>query len=139
MKQKLKSILLIDDDSATNFINAHLLKMLGCAENIIIKENGKEAIEYLKAAKEMGEKPDLIFLDINMPCMNGWEFLEAYKKLERNIASTVTIIMLTTSPLLEDQLRATTMPEIAEFRNKPLNSEMLQSVLTKHFPALMCA
>lgn len=71
--------------------------------------------------------------------MNGWEFLEAYKKLERNIASTVTIIMLTTSPLLEDQLRATTMPEIAEFRNKPLNSEMLQSVLTKHFPALMCA
>jgi CheY-like chemotaxis protein len=135
MKQKLKSILLIDDDTATNFINAHLLRMLGCAETIVIKENGREAIEYLK---ETGLQPDLIFLDINMPCMNGWEFLEAYRLLDPALAEHVTIIMLTTSPQLEDQIKAADTPEIAEFRNKPLNKEMLQSVLDRHFPALRC-
>lgn len=139
MKQKLKSILLIDDDSATNFINAHLLRMLGCAENITIRENGKEAIDYLREAQAEGLHPDLIFLDINMPCMNGWEFLDAYKQMEQHIAEHTIIIMLTTSPMLEDQLRATAIPEIAEFRNKPLNREMLEGVLYRHFPSLLCA
>jgi CheY-like chemotaxis protein len=139
MKQKLKTILLIDDDSATNFINAHLLKMLGYAENIVIRENGREALDYLREESEAGNKPDLIFLDINMPCMNGWEFLEEYKKLDHKTADSVIIVMLTTSPLLDDQLKATAMAEIAEFRNKPLNKAMLQSVLKKHFPALVDA
>jgi CheY-like chemotaxis protein len=139
MKQKLKTILLIDDDSATNFINAHLLKMLGYAENIVVRENGREALDYLREESEEGNKPDLIFLDINMPCMNGWEFLEEYKKLDHKTADSVIIVMLTTSPLLDDQLKATAMAEIAEFRNKPLNKAMLQSVLKKHFPALVDA
>jgi CheY-like chemotaxis protein len=139
MKQKLKTILLIDDDSATNFINAHLLKKLGYAENIVVRENGREALDYLQEESEAGNRPDLIFLDINMPCMNGWEFLEEYRKLDHQAPDSVIIVMLTTSPLLDDQLKANAMAEIAEFRNKPLNKAMLQSVLKRHFPALVDA
>lgn len=136
MKQKLGSILLIDDDAATNFINSHLLKKIDCAEDITVKENGQEAIEYLKEAYGAGKTTDLIFLDINMPRMNGWEFLEAYQHIQHPAGQRTVIVMLTTSPLLEDQLKATSIDVVAEFRNKPLNREMLQGVLQRHFPTL---
>ena len=138
MKQKLGSILLIDDDAATNFINAHLLKKIDCAEDITVRENGQEAIDYLKQAYETGKSTDLIFPDINMPRMNGWEFLEAYGNILHPKGERTVIVMLTTSPLLEDQLKANGIEAVAEFRNKPLNREMLQGVLQRHFPLLAC-
>ena len=77
MKQKLNSILLIDDDIATNFIHTRLIKKTLVVDTIITKLNGEEAMEYLTTKKD-GEypQPELIFLDINMPVMNGWEFIE---------------------------------------------------------------
>lgn len=136
MKQKLGSVLLIDDDAATNFINSHLLKKLDCAEDITIRENGQEAIEYLKESYDAGKTTDLIFLDINMPRMNGWEFLEAYRHIRHPEGQRTVIVMLTTSPLLEDQLKATAIAFVAEFRNKPLNKDMIRGILQRHFPAV---
>ena len=107
MKQKLNCILLIDDDKPTNFINEVVIKQLDCAEKIVVVQNGSEALDYLKS-KDDGEhpQPDLIFLDINMPAMNGWEFLEKYTELDKKQHGKVVVIMLTTSLNQDDEKKA---------------------------------
>ena len=85
MKKKLHCIMLIDDDPATNFYHRIILRDGGWAQKIVEVKNGEEALQYLQTPFGIDNpRPSLIFLDINMPRMNGWEFLEAYKKLITN-------------------------------------------------------
>jgi CheY-like chemotaxis protein len=137
MKQKLKCILVIDDDEPTNFFTRMIIDEANCTNYIKIAESGQEALDYLaKCASQDGNSefpcPDLILLDINMPAMNGWEFLEEYKKVN-NKKNRVMTVMLTTSLFPEDKARASEMPEISGFENKPLTGEKLDSILKKHF------
>ena len=134
MKQKLNCILLIDDDKPTNFINEVVIKQLDCAEKIVVVQNGSEALDYLKS-KDDGEhpQPDLIFLDINMPAMNGWEFLEKYTELDKKQHGKVVVIMLTTSLNQDDEKKASVIPYINGFKSKPLTPEIMQEVLEEYF------
>ena len=134
MTPKLKSILLVDDDEATNFIHKMVIKQLNCTENIVVKENGIEAIKYLTSSID-GEhpQPDLIFLDINMPAMDGWEFLEEYDKLEVIQQAKTVIVMLSTSLNPADRDTANAIPLISGFISKPLTTEKLAQVHTKYF------
>lgn len=140
MKKKLNCILLIDDDEPTNYISSSLIEEASCTEHIQIVQSGQAALDYLINSEQFACKnklfpcPDLIFLDINMPAMNGWEFLEKYSKLERQIGEII-IVMLTTSLNPDDELRAKEMSFISGFENKPLTPEKLNSILTKHFPS----
>jgi CheY-like chemotaxis protein len=137
MKQKLNCVLVIDDDEPTNFFTRMILEESGCAEHIMIIQSGQEALDYLAKSEDAGcdanlyPNPDLIFLDINMPAMDGWEFLEEYKKL--NADSRIIIVMLTTSLFPEDKVRAGQMPEISGFEHKPLTAEKLADVVEKYF------
>ena len=81
--EKLNCVLLIDDDESTNFLHEIIINQSKITKQVIAHQSGSSALEYLQS-KMNGEypQPDLIFLDINMPGMNGWEFLEEYKKLE---------------------------------------------------------
>ncbi|MBU1719687.1 MAG: response regulator [Bacteroidetes bacterium] len=101
MERKLKCILLVEDDHATNFLHKMILQKAGVAENILVALNGKEALTIIRDAGNQTDgnslKPDLIFLDINMPIMNGWEFIEEYKKLADELKNNTTIIMLSAS------------------------------------------
>lgn len=139
MKHKLNCILVIDDDEATNFFTRIILEEAECAQYIKMAESGKEALAYLLASYKTGcnenyyPSPDLILLDINMPAMDGWEFLEEYKKLEKGIQAKVMTVMLTTSLFPEDRERAESMPEISGFENKPITVEKLEKILHKHF------
>lgn len=136
MKYQLNCILVIDDDEATNYFTQMILEDSGCTRHIKIVEGGREALEYLAISetgkdKELYPEPDLILLDINMPAMNGWEFLEEYNK--KVITGKTIVVMLTTSLFQEDKLKAGQMPEIAGFEHKPLTAEKLSAVLEKHF------
>lgn len=133
MKQKLNSILLIDDDKATNFIHTHLIKKTLVVDTIISKLNGEEAIAYLTTKKD-GEypQPELIFLDSNMPVMNGWEFIEEYKKSNFPEKSAL-IIMLTTSLNPVERERAEKIEIISDFVTKPLTVEYLQDIVKSYF------
>lgn len=139
MNQKLNCILVIDDDEPTNFFTRMILEESGCAEHIITVQSGQEALEYL-IKSEKGENgsacpsPDLIFLDINMPAMSGWEFLELYKGM--NILNKIIVVMLTTSLFPEDKAKAETTPEISGFENKPLTEEKILGIVGKYFESV---
>lgn len=131
MKKKLKSILLIDDDEPTNFFSSLLLEDADCAENIQIAESGQRALKLLNS--DVNPSPDLIFLDINMPAMDGWEFLERYKQLPIEHQGKIVIIMLTTSLNPDDREKASKIKEISGFETKPLTPELIDKVLSKYF------
>jgi CheY-like chemotaxis protein len=139
MNNKLNCILLIDDDEPTNFLNKMTLEQAGCARHIQVAQGGQEALDYLASCQPNGStfdthpRPDLIFLDINMPAMDGWEFLQRYQQLPSEQKADIVLIMLTTSLNPDDEIKTHSIPEIAGFENKPLKRSQLEDILKKYF------
>lgn len=148
----INCILLIDDNPADNKFHEIRIRKADVCNHIHVATSGQEALEYIKKAGEQNQpestttdpagiadlqvgfpKADLIFLDINMPGMNGFEFLEEYKKLDEKLKSKVVIVMLTNSLNPDDQKRALATKEVAEFQNKPLSVKTLQDIIMKYF------
>jgi CheY-like chemotaxis protein len=140
MKKKLNCILLIDDDEPTNFISEMLIEEADCAEHIQIAQTGQTALNYLtnsdrfESERKDFPSPNLIFLDINMPAMNGWEFLDKYRDLEQMHKGEIVIVMLTTSIHPDDNVKANESGQISGFETKPLTAEKLDAILRKYFP-----
>lgn len=135
LKKKLSCILLVDDDEATNYIHTMIITQADCANTVKSVMSGFEALEYLNA-EEDGEypQPEFIFLDINMPGMSGWEFLEEYDKLPEEKRGDIVIVMLTTSLNPDDAEKAKNIQIIRGFQNKPLSVEMMHGLMKEHFP-----
>jgi len=131
MKKKLNCILLVDDNSEDNLFHQIILKNMNIVNRIDIVINGLEALVYLK--KENQIPPELIFLDINMPKMNGWEFLEQYKHLDAKQKARVVIMILTTSANPDDIKKAKEIEEVTGFETKPLTEEIMKEILNQHF------
>jgi CheY-like chemotaxis protein len=133
--KKLNKVLLIDDDPATNFIHRRVIDKYGFAEMIVEKLNGKEAIDYLTTEENSCyPQPELIFLDVNMPLMDGWEFIDAYENLPETQQAGPVIVMLTTSLNPADKERAESSQIIRGFQNKLLTVDALDSILAEHYP-----
>ncbi|MEQ9504422.1 MAG: response regulator [Deltaproteobacteria bacterium] len=132
---KLREVLLVDDLPADNFLNKLLLQRLDCAEKITMTLNGREALDYLTTPVD-GVLPDveMIILDINMPIMDGWEFLEAYEKLPPEQRADAVLMMLTTSMNPDDEARARDQRTIDRFAVKPLTEETFRRLLEEQFP-----
>lgn len=129
-------VLLVDDDSATNFLNRRLFKKNGLAETIQIARNGVEAMEYLTRAHQGDEAcpvPDLVLLDINMPLVNGWEFLERYESLPEDFKKSISIFMLTTSLREDDVEQSKKWQVVKGFIQKPLTQQAVFESLEKNF------
>ncbi len=134
MNKKIDLILLIDDDPHDNFFHQKVIEEAGVSLDVQVAKNGLEAIKFLKSCTDQGfGRPDLIFLDINMPKMNGWEFIEEYEGLEKEQQAKIVIVMLTTSLNPEEQERAETNAMVDEFRSKPLTVAMLHEIAATHF------
>jgi CheY-like chemotaxis protein len=136
---KINCIMLVDDDEPTNFIHNLVITRADCARHVRIFDYAETAMDYLHHCLDSNEKdtyyqkPDLIFLDINMPRTNAWEFIDEYRKQPGYQTKDTVVIMLTTSLNPDDQLKAEGMPEIAGYYNKPLTEQVLQQIIAKHF------
>jgi CheY-like chemotaxis protein len=140
MKKKLNCVLLVDDSASDNFIHKLVIEQTGITEHIEIAWNGREALDFLTTKGNCGKpeslycQPELIFLDINMPVMDGWEFLEEYKKLDSFQKGEIVIIMLTSSLIPYDRIKAEGILKGCRFQNKPLTKEMIYEIIQDHFP-----
>lgn len=131
--KKLDCIVLIDDDKMTNYLNQRIISKSGLVDHLLIFKNGKEGLEYLQNPNAPDYiSPNLIFLDINMPVMNGFEFLEEYNKLEESLRADKLMVMLTTSLLTKD-IDSAKEYEVSEFINKPLDEEKLSAIIEKYY------
>ena len=132
---KLSCTLLVDDDETTNFLNRLLFQRLAVTETLLVALNGQQALDLLAANCQSAASPTcpaLILLDMKMPVMNGFEFLEAYARLPLAQREAVVIIMLTTSLNPQDVERMQGLP-IAGFLTKPLTREKISHLLQTQF------
>lgn len=131
----IKKVLCVDDDLITLKLCDMVIKKTGFAEEVISVTNGKEALAWFSAyfsksnISEKQEAPRIIFLDLNMPVMNGWDFLEDYmmKYYDRLPDTKVVIISSTVNP--EDFSRANRYEVVIDFINKPLTTEGLHELM----------
>ena len=125
--KKVKSILLVDDDSTSNFMAQLLLEDLNVAEHISTTLNGQEALDYIQIHCTVDTCPNLILLDINMPVMNGFEFLEHFQQLP--VSNQIRVVMLTSSVYHKDMEKAKDY-QINHYISKPLTTEKLQEIFS---------
>ncbi|TND10211.1 MAG: response regulator receiver protein [Bacteroidetes bacterium] len=134
MTKKLDCILLIDDDEPTNFLHRIILEDHAVSKNIEIAETVKEALQLLDCPKIEGcENPDLVFLDLNMPGMSGWDFLKKFHESKKSREHDPLVYILTTSANPDDKKRASGIKEVAGFLNKPLTGEIVEEIMHRHF------
>lgn len=134
--KKMINVLLIDDSSDDNFFHERAIKKSGVNATITVFTYAEEALTFLQGLatkKDDGSAPDLIFLDINMPRMTGWEFLQAYADLPDHVRSSIVILMLSTSPDPKDQELAKENQFVTDFNNKPLTADGFREIVEYHF------
>lgn len=126
-------ILLVDDDDVTNFLSREMLRLYMASPIIDIAVNGQEAIDYLLIrANDLDSLPNLILLDINMPIMDGWDFLAEFDKIKRPGFEKINIIMFTSSVYYEDIDRARTYATVKNIYSKPLDEQKISEIVAYH-------
>jgi CheY-like chemotaxis protein len=123
---KYKKVLVIDDNEIDRYVADMVMKTNSFAEEVVSVESARKALDYLISfEKDEEQLPQLIFLDINMPEMSGFDFLDEYQKLPENVKNHCIIMMLTTSLNQDDKIRAQANKFVYKFVNKPLDREKL--------------
>ncbi len=120
---KMKTILVIDDNETDQFLFKISIKKLGNNINMLSAYDGKEAIEIIESKIS---SLDFIFLDLNMPGMNGFEFLEIYENMNNRIAK---VFVISSSIDLEDEKKVRSYTCVLDYLSKPINNEKLQELV----------
>lgn len=125
--------MLIDDNEIDNFINQKMIEGCGFAENVYVHSSARSALEFLKNLEKTGNSginmiPEVIFLDINMPIMDGFQFLEEFKKFREPIRKRAKIAILTTSMNPTDRFKSLRNEFVISFINKPLSKDTLDKL-----------
>jgi CheY-like chemotaxis protein len=129
------AVMLIDDNEIDNLINQKIIESSGICNHIFTHTGGRSAIEFLKNAEKIADStgkkelmPEIIFLDIDMPLMDGFQFLDEFENLSQNIREHCKIVMLTSSINSKDVRRSKRYANVKEYINKPLTKESLKAL-----------
>jgi two-component system, chemotaxis family, chemotaxis protein CheY len=123
-------VALVDDDKIFQLTASKTIKALQLSSNVLQFENGEDALKYLvEHATRPDELPDYIFLDINMPFVDGWMFLQDYAGFKQNLSKDISIFMVSSSIDPRDIHRAKSIPEVQEYVVKPLSKEKFIQLL----------
>lgn len=131
---RFETVMLIDDNEIDNLINQKMLEAAGICDVIITHTGAKSALEFLKNVEKLSSKagndilPQLIFLDIDMPIMDGFQFLEEFAKMSGTVREYCKIIMLTSSINPQDLARSKKSKYVVKYINKPLTQESIEKI-----------
>lgn len=124
-----KSVMLVDDNEIDNIINEKIIEANSFADEILVFQTGQDALEYLSSNQgDRTKLPEIVFLDINMPIMDGFQFLEDFEKFSENVLDKCKIIMLSSSISPKDIDRAASSKYVKKYLNKPLNARYLEAI-----------
>lgn len=124
----LKTVALVDDDPIYTNAFKNLLVSWQIANPFLYFTNGKNALDFM-LIKEASELPDILLLDLNMPGMNGWQFLESYLKIELQIEKKISIYLVSSSIWEDDLRRAKQNLLVTDFISKPIFKDKLLQIL----------
>ncbi len=129
----LDTILFIDDDLITLMLCKMVISKSLFSKEIVTAKNGEEALQYFNKLKQVDAnpllaKPQLIFLDLNMPIMGGWEFLESFNTPEYSQYNNTKVIILSSTIDPEDLEKSNKYPMVIDFLSKPISKEMLEYI-----------
>lgn len=128
--KKVQNCCIIDDDPIFIYGTKRIIKEVDFCDNIIVYNNGQEAIDGLSEISEAdGPMPNVIFLDLNMPIMNGWEFLEEYNNLPNNNKTKTIIYIISSSVDPRDLERVKNYKEVNNYILKPITPNDLEHIL----------
>lgn len=128
----LDKILFIDDDPITLMLCKMVISKSLFSKEIVTAKNGEEALQYFNKLKQVNSKnplkPQLIFLDLNMPVMGGWEFLDSFSTEDYSEYNNTKVIILSSTIDPEDLEKSKKYPMVIDFLSKPISKEMLEYI-----------
>ena len=131
---KLGLVMLVDDNDTDNFISKRIVEITNFADDVIVKNSGKSALDYLEEHRETPETlPEIIFLDINMPIVDGFVFLYEYEKFNNEIKDKCRVIILSSSDNKRDIDKIVNNDYVIKFVTKPLTEKTLEEIKTIEF------
>jgi CheY-like chemotaxis protein len=130
----LDLIMAIDDDPITLMLFKKVAQKASFSKEIIFACNGQEAITLIDSIKSEDTKPELIFLDLNMPVMGGWEFLDLFNESNYYLTNNTKVVILTSTIDPEDIKKSKSYTNVIEFLSKPITVEMLHYLESRIYP-----
>ncbi|MCP9199414.1 response regulator [Gramella sp. GC03-9] len=135
MGQKVELACIIDDDKIYVNLVKKIIEIKKLSENLLIYKNGKEALDYFKEimqnTTDEDKLPDIIFLDLNMPVMDGWEFLNEFIKIKNNLNKKITLYVVSSSIDPRDLERAKSFNLVTDYLIKPIELKKFEKIFEK--------
>jgi CheY-like chemotaxis protein len=128
----VKTIAIIDDDDIFVYITKKAVEQTNIVQQIKVFGNGKDAIDFFKENTDNPDLlPEIILLDLSMPIMDGWQFLQEYTKIKPKIQKKITIYIVTSSISPEDMKKAKSIDAVSDFIIKPITKDKLIEIIKK--------
>ncbi|MFP5041042.1 response regulator [Parasediminibacterium sp. JCM 36343] len=134
MKNKVDSVCIVDDDLIYQYLAKEEIEFTDMVSKIMFFDDGEKAIQFILEMLDKNKRhelPDIIFLDVNMPVMDGWEFLEAYILLKPRLEKNIVIYLVSSSIDMRDMDRAREISEVSDYIIKPVSGDRLQAIFTE--------
>lgn len=128
----MKRIVLIDDDSTTNYLNKLIIERAGLVDEVLTFESGEEALKFFHDSPDENEV-SLVLLDINMPVMNAWQFLDQYQAIKGGTSNKIVLLSSSINPA--DKQMAERKENVLDFKSKPLSVDMLNDLVSSYLQA----